>query len=118
VAVLSIGLGVGANSAIFSLVDQALYRRLPVREPEWLVLLNWKGTWVGNGWGPGNLLSHPLFRDLKAQTQVFEPVRAAPDLGAPRARQRPNRQRRDRFGLVPVLGMGRRLGRVLDVRTT
>ena len=32
VAMLSIGLGVGANAAIFSLVDQTLYRRLPVRE--------------------------------------------------------------------------------------
>ena len=34
VALLSVGLGVGANSAIFSLVDQALFRRLPVREPD------------------------------------------------------------------------------------
>ena len=48
VAVLSIGLGVGANSAIFSLVDQALFRRLPVREPERLVLLSWNGTFVGS----------------------------------------------------------------------
>jgi putative ABC transport system permease protein len=40
VAVLSIGLGGGANSAIFSLVDQALFRQLPVREPERLVLLS------------------------------------------------------------------------------
>jgi hypothetical protein len=38
-AVLSIGLGVGANSAIFSLVDQALLRLLPVKEPDRLVLL-------------------------------------------------------------------------------
>ena len=35
-ALLSIGLGVGANAAIFSLVDQALFRLLPVRDP---------GTW-------------------------------------------------------------------------
>src|SRR5258708_23672764 len=47
VALLSIGLGVGANSAIFSLVDQALLRPLPVREPERLVLLSWKGTFIG-----------------------------------------------------------------------
>jgi hypothetical protein len=46
-ALLSIGLGVGANSAIFSLVDQALFRLLPVRDPERLVLLNWNGTFVG-----------------------------------------------------------------------
>jgi hypothetical protein len=46
-ALLSIGLGVGANSAIFSLVDQALFRLLPVAEPERLVLLDWRGTFVG-----------------------------------------------------------------------
>jgi predicted permease len=71
-AVLSIGLGVGANSAIFSLVDQALFRRLPVREPEKLVLLSWNGSFVGNGWGSGNLLPHPMFRDLKKENTVFE----------------------------------------------
>ncbi len=49
VAVLSVALGVGANAAIFSLVDQALYRRLPVREPERLVLLSWNGRFVGSG---------------------------------------------------------------------
>src|SRR5713226_4271871 len=74
VALLSIGLGVGANSAIFSLVDQALLRPLPVREPERLGLLSWKGTFIGKGWGSGDLLSHPMFRDLKADNQVFEGV--------------------------------------------
>jgi putative ABC transport system permease protein len=74
VAVLSIGLGVGANSAIFSLVDQALFRRLPVREPERLVLLDWNGSFIGSGWGSGNLLPHPMFRDLKAENQVFDGV--------------------------------------------
>ncbi|HVQ28059.1 MAG TPA: hypothetical protein VMV21_00670, partial [Vicinamibacteria bacterium] len=74
VALLSIGLGVGANSAIFSLVDQALFRRLPVREPERLVLLSWNGSFVGNGWGSGNLLPHPMFLDLKAENQVFDGV--------------------------------------------
>jgi len=74
VAVLSVALGVGANAAIFSLVDQALYRRLPVREPERLVLLSWKGRFVGSGWGSGNLLPHPMFRQLKAENQVFKGV--------------------------------------------
>ena len=49
-AVLSIGLGVGANSALFSLVDQALLRMLLVRDPGRLVLLDWKGTFIGKGW--------------------------------------------------------------------
>ena len=61
VAVLSIGLGVGANSAIFSLVDQALFRQLPVKHPEQLVLLSWNGTFIGHGWGSGDLNSIPSF---------------------------------------------------------
>ena len=72
IALLSVGLGVGANSAIFSLVHQALLRRLPVREPERLVLLSWNGGFVGVGWGSGDLLPHPMFRDLKAENQVFD----------------------------------------------
>jgi predicted permease len=72
VALLSIGLGVGANSAIFSLVDQALYRQLPVREPEKLVLLSWKGNMLAKGWGSGNLLSNPLFRRLKTENSIFD----------------------------------------------
>src|SRR6185295_15135199 len=76
IALLSVGLGVGANSAIFSLVHQALLRQLPVREPERLVLLSWNGSSVAAGWGSGNLMSHPFFKDLKAENQVFEGVLA------------------------------------------
>src|SRR5438046_4740872 len=72
VALLSIGLGVGANSAIFSLVHQALFRQLPVKEPERLALLNWRGTFIGHGWGSDNLLSYPLFRELSDANQVFD----------------------------------------------
>src|SRR5262245_16959353 len=73
-AVLSIGLGVGANSALFSLVDQALLRMLPVRDPDRLVLLDWKGTFIGKGWGTSNLMSYPFYRDLRDETQVFDGV--------------------------------------------
>ena len=73
-AILSIGLGVGANAAIFSLVHQALFRFLPVAAPERLVLLNWNGLFVGPGWGSGNLMSYPFYRDLRDETQVFDGV--------------------------------------------
>jgi predicted permease len=73
-AVLSIGLGVGANTAIFSLVNQALMRLLPVNEPERLVLLNWRGTFIGKGWGSSNLMSYPFYQDLRDQTDVFDGV--------------------------------------------
>jgi predicted permease len=72
VALLSIALGVGANTAIFTLADQVLFRLLPVREPQQLVLLNWNGTFLGSGWGSGNLMPHPLFRDLEKDNAVFE----------------------------------------------
>ena len=73
-ALLSIGLGVGANAAIFSLVDQALFRVLPVRDPARLVLLDWRGSFVGHGWGSDNLMSHPFYKDLRDGTDVFEGV--------------------------------------------
>jgi len=73
-AVLSIGLGVGANAAIFSLVNQALFRLLPVREPERLVLLDWRGSFVGKGWGSFNLMSYPFYQDLRDQNDVFDGV--------------------------------------------
>jgi predicted permease len=71
VALLSLALGIGANASVFSLVDQLLLRLLPVRAPEQLVQLSWKGEFVGSAWGTRRLLPHPLYRDLAASNQVF-----------------------------------------------
>ncbi len=49
VAILSLALGVGANTAIFSLVDSVLLKSLPVREPERLVYLT-DGSWTNPIW--------------------------------------------------------------------
>ncbi len=70
--VLSLALGIGVNTAIFSLADQALLRALPVREPEQLVLLNWHGEFVGGGVGSDNLFPHLFYRDLRQENDVFE----------------------------------------------
>jgi len=72
--ILSLALGIGVNTAIFSLADQALLRALPVREPEQLVLLNWHGEFVGGGVGSDNLFTHPFFRDLRKENDVFEDI--------------------------------------------
>jgi predicted permease len=117
VAVLSVGLGVGANSAIFSLVDQALFRRLPVREPERLVLLSWKGSFVGNGWGSGNLLSHPMFLDLSAENQVFDGVFARHPTSVNLALEQgaePVNAEIVSGSYFPVLGVRPAIGRLLD----
>lgn len=71
-ALASLALGVGANAAIFSLFDQLLLRRLPVREPERLVLVDWIGSKAGTNWGSANLLSYPLCRDLQEQNRFFD----------------------------------------------
>lgn len=73
-AVLSVAIGIGASAAIYSLVDQVLFRLLPVKEPERLVLIDWQGPQFADGWGSGNLLSYPLCRDLQEQTQFFDGV--------------------------------------------
>ena len=73
-AIASLALGIGANAAIFSLFDQLLLRRLPVKEPERLVLVNWIGSKVGTNWGSDNLMSYPLCRDLQEQGRFFDGV--------------------------------------------
>jgi predicted permease len=72
--ILSLALGIGVNTAIFSLADQALLRALPVRQPEQLVLLNWHGAFVGGGVGSDNLFTHPFYRDLRKENGVFEDI--------------------------------------------
>src|ERR1700688_1173785 len=70
VAVLSLALGVGPNTAIFTLLDQILLRLLPVKDPQQLVLLTMKGRHYGSNWG-GNAISHPMFRDFQDHNEVF-----------------------------------------------
>ena len=77
VAVLSLALGIGANTAIFTLTDQLLLRLLPVRDPEQLVQIRITGGRLGNNNGDGiRTLSWPLYRDLRDRNEVFSGLMA------------------------------------------
>src|SRR5580658_2104830 len=71
VAVLSLALGIGANTAIFTLIDQLILRLLPVRDPQNLVLLAGRGRHYGGNNGI-NALSYPMYQDLRDHNQVFD----------------------------------------------
>ena len=79
VALLSLGLGIGANTAIFSLIDQALLRSLPVQNPSQLVLLSANGPRSGNidtSYGDQYTFSYPMYRDFRDRNRVFSGVLA------------------------------------------
>src|SRR2546426_5201099 len=75
VAVLSLALGIGANTAIFSLIDQVVLRLLPVRSPEQLVLLGTHGPYWGLNLGD-NTFSCPMYRDIRDRNEAFSGVAA------------------------------------------
>ncbi len=70
VAILSLALGIGANTAIFTLLDQILLRLLPVKDAKELTLLTMRGRHYGSNWG-GNAISYPMYRDFQDRNQVF-----------------------------------------------
>jgi predicted permease len=87
VAVLSLALGIGVNTAIFSVFDRLLLRRLPVQTPETLVVLSSPGPrpgWnsSGDGGDPDTIFSYPFFRDLDRVQNVFSSIAAQRDFPA------------------------------------
>jgi predicted permease len=69
IAVITLALGIGANTAIFSVVNAILLRPLPYAEPERLVALWESDTQLPASRGP---ISYPNFFDWRAQSQSFE----------------------------------------------
>jgi predicted permease len=70
VAVLSLALGIGANTAIFTLIHQLILELLPVKHPEELVLLTSRGQHYGSNTG-SNAISYPMYQDIRDKNQVF-----------------------------------------------
>ena len=87
-AVVTLGLGIGANAAIFSVVNGVLLRPLPVRDADRLTVL---GAYRGSGGTPGRL-SRLDMEDYRAQTDAFEDVAGyAMDFGSLAADNRAER---------------------------
>jgi predicted permease len=73
VAIVSLALGIGANTAIFTLIDQILLRKLPVAAPESLVMLYQQGTNMGSNMGD-RMHSYPLYQDLQQKAEPLSEV--------------------------------------------
>ena len=95
VVVLSLALGIGANTAIFTLLNSILFKMLPVQNPQELALLQWSvpldrgfhGHWYdGSSWPEGGkevgfAFPYPSFQQLRARNQVLSGIFAFADLG-------------------------------------
>lgn len=82
VVILTLGLGIGANTAIFSLMDQVLLRTLPVKDPQSLVQLDGPGAFSGRTYND-RTFSYPMYVDLRDRSgDVFDGLIARFDASA------------------------------------
>ena len=84
VAIASLALGLGANTAIFNVLDQVLLRPLPVKNPYELVLVSTPGANRGmfEGDDSDRLFSRPVYLDLRSRAEVFSGLAARFPTGA------------------------------------
>jgi predicted permease len=116
VAVLSMAFGIGANTAVFTLVDQVLLRSMAVERPEELVQLTARETEsYGGGMGDGTELSYAMYRDLREHNHVFAAMacdfRAGMHVGYAGRSERANGEMVS-GSFFPMLGVGAAVGRV------
>jgi predicted permease len=88
IAVLTLALGIGANTAVFSVIDAIMLKMLPVGHPEQLVTVGSPARVdsTSNGTPRIDLFSYPLYREFKDQNQVFVDAFASASLGKLKAR--------------------------------
>ncbi len=115
-AVAVIALGVGANTAAFSVADFVLLRPLPFPDPHTLIRLCW-GPRTGGGWGCMNQLSPANYRDYKNMTSSFQALGAftpiSVNLVATGEPQRLNGATVT-SDVLPLLGVAPLVGRAFD----
>ena len=84
IAIITLALAIGANTAIFTLLNQALLRALPVKDPNQLVVLSFAGSVEGHKHSEGgdspdhdHYFSYPMYRDLRDNNTVLSGLIAA-----------------------------------------
>src|SRR6185437_3881909 len=127
VAVLSLALGIGANTAIFTLINAVMMQYLPVKDPARLVLFYdgiSTGTYNGSSDVPSNEFSYPFYQYLRAHNDSFEDLcafRQGDDTVILHVSRGAGPWERATVHLVSgnyfrVLGVGAATGRVLEPR--
>jgi hypothetical protein len=120
VAVLSLALGIGANAAIFTLINQLILQPLPVKNPEQLTMLAGRGKHYGGNNGRDKL-SYPMYREIRDKNQVFSGMFCT----YPNTVSASFEGRTELIGAdfvsgnyFPVLGIGAAIGRVFTAGRT
>lgn len=125
VAILSLALGIGANSAIFGVIDALLLRTLPVTHPEQLVMFGEarsSGIMDDFPHAETELFSQPFFRQARVKNDVFSDVAAVESMRADvharfegRAEMEPLKIRLVSGNYFLLMGVGASIGRVLSL---
>jgi len=121
-AILSLALGIGATTAIFSLMDTIMLKSLPVKEPSRLVLFGYGlDQGISDGFPNPWLYSYPFYREMQKRNQVFSDVAASFSIidrmhgfVEGRAEAEPLRVQLVSGSYFPMLGVQATFGRVLS----